>query len=189
MKVALVISSLSTGGAERVISLLANHWASRGDDVDLITVDSRASDCYPSMPLAPVSSCSEPIPGGRCGPANTWRDQGIARALAATGRIFLVLASLRTSGLLATRFTDIRVLAPHGRIHRHRGAIWQVLRRRPIECRNGLVATESYFPAQAVGGKQRPTSLQPRSGHAQVTLAPLERKALSPPRDACYAQG
>jgi hypothetical protein len=30
MKLLLLLSSLGSGGAERVMTLLANHWASRG---------------------------------------------------------------------------------------------------------------------------------------------------------------
>jgi glycosyltransferase involved in cell wall biosynthesis len=50
MKLALVIASLGTGGAERVMSLLANCWAEHGDDVTLITLESKASDAYPLDP-------------------------------------------------------------------------------------------------------------------------------------------
>jgi len=39
MRLALVINSLSAGGAERVMSVLANAWVSRGHDVTLITYD------------------------------------------------------------------------------------------------------------------------------------------------------
>ena len=46
MKLALAISSLASGGAERVMSQLANYWAARGDAVTLITLDSCSSDCY-----------------------------------------------------------------------------------------------------------------------------------------------
>lgn len=37
MKIVLVISSLSSGGAERVLSNMANHWAAKGWDVSLLT--------------------------------------------------------------------------------------------------------------------------------------------------------
>ncbi|MBX3457670.1 MAG: glycosyltransferase family 4 protein [Candidatus Paracaedibacteraceae bacterium] len=49
MKLALFISSLGSGGAERVISDLANHWTQCGHDVHLITFASR--DEIPFYPL------------------------------------------------------------------------------------------------------------------------------------------
>lgn len=46
MKITLVISSLSAGGAERVMSLMANYWSRNGDDVTLITLADKSSDFY-----------------------------------------------------------------------------------------------------------------------------------------------
>ena len=46
MKIALVIASLGPGGAERVMSVLANYWAERGDDVTIITLESIEADVY-----------------------------------------------------------------------------------------------------------------------------------------------
>src|SRR3972149_1802610 len=46
MHIALVISSLSCGGAERVMSTMANYWVGRNNEVSLITLDSRNSDFY-----------------------------------------------------------------------------------------------------------------------------------------------
>ena len=52
MKIVLVIGALSFGGAERVMSNLANHFAESGDEVRLVaisrkdisyTIDSRVS--------------------------------------------------------------------------------------------------------------------------------------------------
>jgi len=50
MKLVLVISSLGGGGAERVMTLLANAWVERGNEVTLITLASDRMDRYPLDP-------------------------------------------------------------------------------------------------------------------------------------------
>lgn len=46
MQIVLVTSSLSRGGAERVMSLMANYWASEGRVVTILTIDSKELDSY-----------------------------------------------------------------------------------------------------------------------------------------------
>lgn len=50
MRIALVISSLKRGGAERVMSLLANFWADHGNEVTLLTLDHGEPSAYPVHP-------------------------------------------------------------------------------------------------------------------------------------------
>lgn len=45
-RITFVISSLSSGGAERVMSIMANFWAQKGWSVTLITLSSEESDFY-----------------------------------------------------------------------------------------------------------------------------------------------
>ena len=50
MRITLVISNLDTGGAERVLSFMANYWAMHDQDVTLITIGSEEADCYALSP-------------------------------------------------------------------------------------------------------------------------------------------
>ena len=50
MRITLVISSLGSGGAERVMSMLASQWATKGWPVTLITLDDGNNDFYPLPP-------------------------------------------------------------------------------------------------------------------------------------------
>lgn len=40
------MSSLRSGGAERVVSRLANYWASQGHDVSIVTIEGLEADFY-----------------------------------------------------------------------------------------------------------------------------------------------
>jgi len=46
-KLALVIHALNTGGAERVMAAMADHWAEQDADVTLITLDTAETDRFP----------------------------------------------------------------------------------------------------------------------------------------------
>ena len=46
MRIAFVIPSLGAGGAERVATLLANHWSANGNEVTLVTFDSPGTESF-----------------------------------------------------------------------------------------------------------------------------------------------
>lgn len=50
MRIALVSPSLSAGGAERVISVMANYWAERKHNVTVVTISSTEGDFYTLSP-------------------------------------------------------------------------------------------------------------------------------------------
>jgi GalNAc-alpha-(1->4)-GalNAc-alpha-(1->3)-diNAcBac-PP-undecaprenol alpha-1,4-N-acetyl-D-galactosaminyltransferase len=65
-RITLVIASLQAGGAERVMSMLANHWTEHGRDVTLITLAAVDTDFYALHPgvrrvgLGLIGSSSHP---------------------------------------------------------------------------------------------------------------------------------
>ncbi|MDR7921526.1 glycosyltransferase family 4 protein [Thermosynechococcus sp. HY213] len=50
MRVLFFISSLSSGGAERVVANLANYWAEKGWEVTVVTLSDGADDFYELLP-------------------------------------------------------------------------------------------------------------------------------------------
>lgn len=85
---ALVISSLRSGGAERVMTILAGEWARRGREVTLITLDTAESDFHALPPG--VRRVALGVMGDATGPVdavlrNAGRVRALRRALAASG--------------------------------------------------------------------------------------------------------
>src|SRR5690242_9194573 len=136
MNVALVISSLSSGGAERVMSELASYWAARGDAVTLITVAGGGADAYPLHPAVKrVALDMMSDSGGLTAAlaANARRMAAVRRAVRASGATAVlafedhtnVMALLATAGLPVRRVISQRIDPLRHSI----GAAWTLLRR------------------------------------------------------------
>lgn len=129
-------SSLGAGGAERVLSILANAWAGRGKHVTVVTLATPDTDFYALDPrierigLAGMADSSGPLDAIR---HNGRRLAGLRRAIAANrpdvvlslGDQANVLALLAGAGLGGKI-----VVAEHNDPRRHEiGRAWNLLRR------------------------------------------------------------
>ena len=66
MRLTFVISSMEAGGAERVLSILANHWAEKGWNISILTFTDAPSffDLHPSIKYFPLSIHRRALPPG-----------------------------------------------------------------------------------------------------------------------------
>ena len=165
-RLAIVVHSLSAGGAERVSVHLANSLAARGWRVSLITLESRAGDFYPVAPA--VARIALAVAGESRGLAaalagNLRRLVALRRALRAGGfdvvlgmtATIAVLTILSALGSGSRIVVSERIHPPTLRI----GAAWHCLRKR-VYRRADLVVVQSeqslqWVERQAPGSRAR----------------------------------
>ncbi len=113
-RLTLVISTLAGGGAERVVTLLANAWADRGTEITVVTLD----DSDPFYPLDPRVS-RRPLgvtgvsPNAFVGVWNNLRRVGALRRAIRASRPDAVLSFVDVTNvttILATRGLGVPVL-------------------------------------------------------------------------------
>jgi glycosyltransferase involved in cell wall biosynthesis len=137
MRIALVISALGAGGAERVIITLANHWAARGWAVTLVTFEPPGTTPYyaldPRVTLRQLDlvASTQPL---RAIQQSLRRILVLRRALRAIAPDVVVsfLAKINITTVLATRGLDMGVVVSE-RNNPERQAvspIWRWLRHR-----------------------------------------------------------
>lgn len=136
MKLALVIYSLSEGGAERVMSSMANHWSRKGAEVSLVTLDTASTDRYPLDPQ--VRRVALGLSGDSSNPL-----QGMLNNLRRVAQLRKALRKLRPEvaicfmeatnilTILATRGLGMKVVVmEHTNPEIHQvGRLWDTLRR------------------------------------------------------------
>lgn len=135
MNLLLAIHSLSCGGAERVLSTLANAWAERGHLVTVATMD----DSAPFYPLAaavcicPISVAAESGTGfGSRAGRNCRRLSALQRCIRKVQPDVLVSFMTRTNvlAILAARSNGVRVIACEHTdpSHQELNLVWSALR-------------------------------------------------------------
>lgn len=147
MKLVLVISSLGGGGAERVMTMLANAWVERGNEVTLVTLAPERMDRYPLDPA--VRRIALDVAGNSAHVLaaignNVVRLRALRRAIAASRpdavisfiaesnvRVLIAAAGLRVPVIVSER------TALNG--HHMRG-VWRTLRRWSYPRASAIVA-------------------------------------------------
>ena len=132
MRLTLVIWSLSCGGAERVLSRMANHWAARGWEVTLLTFDGSEPpffDLHPAVRHRPLGLATSRASVRRLARLLRVLRRAIRESAPRVVISFMdqinVLVLLATRGLGLPVVVSERVWPAHHAIGRH----WNVLRR------------------------------------------------------------
>ena len=116
LRLALVIANLGWGGAQKVLTTMANHWAALGWEVTLISVDARRVDCYfpplPQVRLLYLGAAARSEGPARALLHNARRVVLLRRAVRAAGAEVVVsfLSATNVLALLATRGLGIPVI-------------------------------------------------------------------------------
>ncbi len=136
MRLTLVIPSLNPGGAERVLSVLANHWVAQGHAVTVVTYDDQGEPPFYDLDSRVVHRALR-LGGARGilrGMWNLSRRVRVLRREILASKPDAVLSFMETTNvlaLLAMLGTGIPVtVAERTDPHRYRpGRLWDVLRR------------------------------------------------------------
>jgi glycosyltransferase involved in cell wall biosynthesis len=184
MRLALVISQLSGGGAERVLSRLAGYWADHGHDVTVITFWSASSDLYPLSPRVQrvALGLGRQSPNVRQSLRTNWRRLWALRRTIRTVKPQIVVSFMDTTNVL-TLFATLGLGVPvvvSERIHpayHDIGAIRGALRRWVYPWADAVVV-----PAGGIG-RWLSDFVPPRLIHVIPNPAPSTGCPTDPPSD------
>jgi len=147
MKLLLFIHSLSSGGAERVTTNLANHWAGKGWAVTIVTITGSESDFYELHPeIQRITMDLEgSSPNLAAAVRNNYRRVKALRTVLKRKQPEMALAIMTTANIylaLAAKRLRIPVIGSE-RIHPPMlplGGVWEWLRRKSYRHLAGVVA-------------------------------------------------
>lgn len=145
-RIAMVLPSLVGGGAERVGSELANHWADQGRTVTLITIDSVSGEGFP------LDSRIQRVGLGLLRESRSWRARFWNNAMRvrrlrkairdSSAKVVVSLTDItNVTTLLACRSLDTRVIVCERTDPRQHpiGSVWSWLREKTYPHASGIV--------------------------------------------------
>jgi glycosyltransferase involved in cell wall biosynthesis len=186
-KIACFISSLSAGGAERVCSMLANHWASHRWAVTVITLADPSTDFYlldSAVSRRMVPAGLRQMGAGSGVVVNLRRVLGLRRLLQETAADFAISFMDSNNVLLALASLGARRTIPIGTEHVYPpqvslGPAWSTLRRLTYGKLWAVVALtheSSTWLSQHTGAARVPVIPNP----VQWPLSPGAHRSLPP---------
>lgn len=187
-RVALTIPSLAGGGAERVLAMLANHWADAGCDVTLITLDAAHADRHKLDPR--IARVGLDLVRHSRGPwhglaNNVRRLRALRRALRSCGPDAIVsfLDQMNVLTLLAARGLAAPVIiAERTNPQQHQlGRIWSLLRRAVYpRCSALVVQTRRAQEQMRAVVPNRPIWVIPNGVATPAGSGPMESERREP---------
>lgn len=180
MRLCLLISSLGAGGAERVLSVLANAWAGRGHTVTVITLarpdEPPFHNLGPQVTLRCLGLAGRSRSPAQALPSNLRRLRAVRRAVAAARPDLIVSFGdqMNALALLAVAGLGVPVIVSE-RVHPHLhpiGAPWRLLRRRTYP-RAAAVVAQSAAIASAQPQRSRTTVIPNPVVRPTVTGTPV----------------
>ena len=183
-RLALVVHALSGGGAERVMTDMANYWARDGTDVTLITLAAADTDVYhidPSVRRIGLDMMRESRGLITAAKNNLCRAGALRRALRQARPDFVISFTdqINVLTLVATLGLSLRVIICDRADPRHHplGRAWSMLRRRFYgRCFSAVVQTEAVRAVIQPLVRRRPVYVIPNvaSRDTKQTISPSE---------------
>lgn len=174
MRLIFVTSSLTAGGAERVLSIMANYWATRGHCIHFLTLDEIKGDFYTLDPK--IHRHALGLLHGTNSPWGIIRKHFLRllwiRQIIKNNRpdtVICFMDRMNVATLIATRWLSIPVIVSERTEPRFNriGPLWSLLRRLTYPCAQALV-----LQTQSV--KEWASNLFPQQ-HLFVIPNPLSR--------------
>ncbi len=163
MRITLVTGTLGSGGAERVLSLMANYWAIRSHDITLITISGIAEDWYKLHSNVVRLGLNLDVPSSHFGQAIYWNARRVIQLRRALrrSRPNVVISFLGTTNVLTLMASwglglPIIVSERNDPSQYHIGRVWEGLRAMLYRRADAVVVqtlSVGHWCSKLIGGK------------------------------------